>query len=327
MLRNPTEVDARELFFSTGVRFTDKGEYFSIFCPFHTNKKTASAALYKDKWLFKCFGCGTVYFFPKLYEALKGKSWNVHDKFSMIPVIKDSMTDVSRRVYEIEEGMVTSVYDNDKALAYCRGRGVSDDFMQFFKFQATDLCRFRKLDKDDHGGIWQDRLLIPIDWKGSPYSLEGRDYTRKQMPKCLYPKLCKTDICFNQDNLDKLKPLIVCEGIMDIHRIWSLIDKNVTCTFGISLSDAQKQYLKDIHDLILFIDDDPAGHRSVSIFEKFMEYDFRVAVVHGKDPGESSYTELRQALKNAVLWVNFLMDDVKLFDKSARKTFSLVSPV
>jgi DNA primase len=324
MIRSPSEIEARELFLSTGVRFADKGDYYSIFCPFHSNTKTASAVLYKDKWLFKCFGCNTIYSFTKLYETLKGKPWDEHGEFSMIPIpVKDTMSADSRRAFEIEEGRVTSIYDNAKALEYCRSREVSDEFMQFFNFQATDLCQFKKLNKDDLTSIWRDRLLIPITVDGRPFSLEGRDYTRKQIPKCLYPKHCKTDTCFNQDNLDKANPLIVCEGIMDIHKIWSSIDKNVTCTFGVTLSDAQKRYLKNIPNIILFIDDDPAGHGSVSTFEKFMECDFKVALVPGTDPGAANEYQLKKALEKAVPWVDFLMEDVKLFENSARSSFSL----
>jgi hypothetical protein len=261
MLRSPSEAEAREFLLSSGVRFSDKGDYYSIFCPFHHNTKTASAALYKDKWLFKCFCCGATYSFYKLYKELKGKPWDEHGSFSMVQVsVKDTLSGISRDTFAIEEGRVTSVYDNAKALAYCRSRDVSDEFMRFFEFQASDLCRFKRVDKDDSGGIWRDRLLIPINLNGKPYSLEGRDYTRKQIPKCLYPKHCQTDICFNQDNLNTLKPLIVCEGIMDIHKIWANIDKNVTCTFGVSLSVGQKEFLKNIPNIILFIDDDAAGY-------------------------------------------------------------------
>jgi DNA primase len=324
MVRMPTETDARELLISSGVRFSDKGDYYSIFCPFHQNTKTASAVLYKDRWLFKCFGCGTTFSFVKLYEALKNKSWDEQGSFNMVPVpVRDTMTDDARRTFAIEEGRITSVYDNAKALAYCRSRSVDDSFMQFFKLQATDLCKFKKADKDDPVTIWQDRLLIPINFNDQPYNLEGRDYTRKQIPKCLYPKYCKMDICFNQENLDKSKPLIVCEGIMDIHKIWSAIDKNVTCTFGMSVSGGQRKFLKDAKNIILFIDDDEAGHKSVGIFESFMNSDFRVAIVPGTDPGGATLTQLNEALSKTTLWVNFLMEEAKLFDKSARSTFSL----
>jgi len=325
MLRQPTETDARELLTSSGIRFSDKGEYYSIFCPFHQNKKTASAALYKDRWLFKCFGCDTVLSFAKLYEELKGKPWGEHGAFSMVATpVKDTMPEFSRRTFSIVEGRITSVYDNAKALAYCRSRDVSDDFIQFFNFQASDLCKFEKNEGEEKAVVWENRLLIPVSLNGEPYNLEGRDYTRKQIPKCLYPKHCKMDICFNQDNLDKSKPMIVCEGIMDIHKIWSNINKNVTCTFGISLSDGQKEFLKDASNVILFIDDDEAGHKSVSIFEKFMNHDFKVAVVPGTDPGGADLDQINIALSKAVSWVDFLMDDVKLFDKSVKSTFSLM---
>jgi hypothetical protein len=326
MLRQPTEADARELLLESGIRFQDKGEYFSLVCPFHSDRHP-SAALYKDKWLFKCFSCDTSYSFPKLYEALKGKPWNEHGAFSMVPVpARDTLTDTCRETFAIEEGRVTSVYDNAKALSYCRSRGVSDEFMRFFGFQASDLCKFRKTVKDDPASIWRDRLLIPINLNGKPYNLEGRDYTRGQIPKCLYPKHCKTDICFNQDNLDKSKPLIVCEGIMDIHKIWSSVDKNVTCTFGVSLSEGQKKFLRGIPNVVLFIDDDPAGHESVSVFEQFMNYDFKVAVVPGTDPGGACIDRIHEALSEAVSWTDFLMEDAKLFGKSAKSAFSLYGP-
>jgi len=325
LLRQPTETDVRELLISSGVRFTDKGEYFSIFCPFHENKKTVAAALYKDRWLFKCFGCDTTYSFSKLYEALKGKPWNEHSSFRLCPIsVTNTKVDIIRHTFAIEEGIITSVYDNAKALAYCRDREIRDEFMQFFEFQATDICKFKKTSADDSVSIWKDRLLIPIHHNYKLYSVEGRDYTRRQIPKCLYPKHCRTDICFNQDNLDKSKPLIVCEGIMDIHKIWSGISRNVSCTFGVSLSDGQKAFLKDAQNLILFIDDDEAGHRSVTTFEKFMSHDFKVAVVHGTDPGGADLNQLNTALSQAVSWVDFLMDDVKLFDKSVKSTFSLM---
>ena len=154
MLRSPSEVEVRELLLSSGVRFSDKGDYYSIFCPFHHNTKTASAALYKDKWLFKCFGCGAVYSFYKLYRALKGKPWNEHGSFGMVPLpVKDTLSRDYREAFAIEEGLVTGVYDNARALEYCRSRGVSDEFMRFFNFKATDICKFKRVEKSDQVSI------------------------------------------------------------------------------------------------------------------------------------------------------------------------------
>ena len=68
---------------------------------------------------------------------------------------------------------------------------------------------------------------------------------------------------FNIDNLDVTRPLIVCEGIMDIVKIWSYIDKNVTCTYGASLKPQHKRDLQKFKDIIVFSDSDEGGeHRA-----------------------------------------------------------------
>jgi hypothetical protein len=321
MLRQPTEADARDLLLSTGVWFQDKGDYIQIKCPYH-NENKPSAALYKDKWLFKCFACGETHGFAQLYEDLKHEPWNQHGDFSIKPYRRDfeSLTDRQRGVYEIIEGRITSVYDNAKALEYCRSRDVDDKFMKFFEFQATDLCKFKPQlnneNKPIRSALWKDRLLIPIDFGGKPYSLEGRDYTRQQVPKCLYPKGCKTDICFNQDNLNRDELLIVCEGLMDIHKIWTNLTKNVTCTFGVSLSEGQRNFLQLASSLVLYVDDDPAGHNSVNIFEKFMQKDFRVAITPGKDPGDATVQESEFAIENSISWVEWMLNDIDVFEES-----------
>lgn len=320
MLREPTEADAAALLEGAGVAYRDCGDYFQFRCPFHADR-VPSAVIYKDRWLFKCFaGCGCLSW-GRFYRALCGAPWGESGSFSLaVPVRKPAMSSADRRFFSIDEGKVVSVYDSAKALEYCRSRGVSDDFMRHFDFKATDVCRF-SADESGRCAVWRDRLLIPINLGGEPYSLEGRDYTRRQTPKCLYPRGCRTDICFNQDELDLKRTLVVCEGIMDIHRVWSRFTRNVTCTFGVSLSDAQREFLRGADDLILFIDDDKAGRGSVSSFERFMPRDFRVAIVRGTDPGGADDSAIGAALSNAVPWNEFLMDDLRVFD--GRKTFSL----
>lgn len=320
MIRQPTDSDVKLLLNESGIQYKDKGDYFLLKCPFHDDSNP-SAVIYKDKHLFKCFVCAENYSFSYFYYRLKGKPWNEHQDFYLrqIPVVRQTMTIKERQTFCISEGVVTSVYDNAKALSYCRNRGVSNEFMQQFRFQATDLCKLSV--GNGRSSIWCNRLLIPIDFECVPYSLEGRDYTRRQLPKCLYPRGCKTDVCFNQDALDKSKTLIVCEGIMDIHKIWTGITRNVTCTFGVSLSQKQKDFLCDVKDLILFIDDDEAGYKSVSTFEKFMRYDFKVAVVRGHDPGDSPLAQLNDAIANAVLWIDFLIDNTQIINST--QSFSL----
>ena len=315
MIREPTEYEARNLLLSSGIRFEDKGHYYSIRCPFHKNgmEKQASAALYKANWFFKCFTCGESMPFHRLYQELKHEPWNEHGTIKLVE--KDlyerrvQQLEKERSSFEIIAGKITEVYDNAKALAYCRSRSLSDAFIKEFKIRATDLCQFK------NKKLWHDRLLIPIYYQGKLYSLEGRDYLRTQTPKCLYPKDAQVSICFNQDNLRKDQPLVVCEGLMDIPKVWEYVTKNTTVTFGVSLAQEQKDFLKDCKNLILFIDDDKAGHSSIDFFEDFMEYDFKVARVHGKDPGDSTPEEIEYAISHAKPFGEFVIEESGLFNK------------
>ncbi|MGL5913569.1 MAG: toprim domain-containing protein [Bacteroidales bacterium] len=315
MIREPTEYDVKNLLSSSGIRYEDRGHYYSLRCPFHKNgmEKTPSSALYKNNWNFVCFTCGKSVSFPFLYKELNGSFWNEHASVNLLDkktyATKHNFTEKERLTYAITDGIVTDVFSNEKALAYCKSRGISSDFMQEFRFQATDLCKF------NNGSIWQDRLLIPIDYENKPYSIEGRDYTRRQPHKCLYPKNSMVDVCFNQNNLKKNTPLVVCEGLMDIHEIWTSITKNVTATFGVKLSVKQKEFLKDCKDLILFIDDDEAGRNSINIFEDFMENNFRVAIVKGTDAGGATPSQCYLAIKNSVNYGDFIVENSGLFEE------------
>jgi hypothetical protein len=54
-----------------------------------------------------------------------------------------------------------------------------------------------------------------------------------------------------------------------------------------------------------------------------MNYDFKVAVVPGMDPGEATIQQLNNALAYAVSWVDFLVEDAGLFAKSVKSSFYL----
>ena len=100
MIREPTEYEARNLLLSSGIRFEDKGHYYSIRCPFHKNgmEKQASAALYKANWYFKCFTCGESMPFHRLYQELKHEPWNEHGTIKRVE--KDLY---ERRVQHLEK--------------------------------------------------------------------------------------------------------------------------------------------------------------------------------------------------------------------------------
>jgi DNA primase len=175
--------------------------------------------------------------------------------------------------------------------------------------QATQELTFETSEGGKPSSPWKDRLIIPLRTGGKVYSMEGRDYTRKQVPKVLYPKGSPVSFLFNQDNLNPEAPLIVVEGTMDLHLIWSQITKNVTCTFGMNVTADQRDYLRDCKRVVLFIDDDEAGRKSVNLFEGFMRHNYKIAVpAKGrKDAGECTQAELEQSIASAKPVVSWLM--------------------
>jgi hypothetical protein len=46
-----------------------------------------------------------------------------------------------------------------------------------------------------------------------------------------------------------------------------------------------------------------------------MQHDFRIAVTKGKDPGEATDKEAELAIKNSILWVDWMLSEINLFDK------------
>jgi DNA primase len=171
-----------------------------------------------------------------------------------------------------------------------------------------------------NGVPWINRLIIPLaDDHYLMRCAEGRDYTRRQEKKVLYPVNASVNFIFNSAHLDTEKTLVVVEGVMDVHKIWQWVTQNVTCTFGIQLKEFQKEQLQKFDDIILFIDDDEAGRRSVGLFEEFYPKDFRVALVPGKDPGDSARAELEAAIADAKPFNVFLMDDIGIFPPRPKK--------
>jgi len=325
MFRNPETEEIRNLLRSAGVRYKNGVRYFQVRCPYHDDRNP-SAVVYKDNGFFKCFTCLTEKPFHKLYKDLTGSEWD--GKISLSLKMFRNTADIvgerlkaerqiaaARETHVNFDAPLKSVYSVQEARSYCDSREISEDFIEVFGLRVLENGRV-------NGIPWANRLVIPLaDEKGVTRCAEGRDYTWRQEKKVLYPVNCSVNYIFNSACLDVEKTLIVVEGVMDVHKIWRWITQNVTCTFGILLKERQKEQLKEFKDVILFIDDDEAGRRSVGLFEEFYPDDFRVAISPGNDPGSSTRKELETAIQNAEPFNVFLMRDLNVFPE--RKKLSL----
>lgn len=219
-------------------------------------------------------------------------------------------------------GIDYDLYRNPEALEYARSRFMTDEFIDFFH---VGYCRDSRIYLRKKGGVdssstnrlrFYKRLTLPIIEGGVIASVEGRDITRHQTPKCLYPASYAGNIggssyrsLFNIDNLDRSKPLIICEGTMDTVRIWEHITKNVTCTYGSSIKTKQQEVISEFSDVIIFSDSDAGGLVAMQHMDKFYPHDFKVAQLPSGDPGDeiNSVDMLKRAIDEAIPFPRWIL--------------------
>lgn len=230
-------------------------------------------------------------------------------------------------------GIDWDLTDNREAYSYARSRFINEEFAEFFRVGYTRDSWVYLQRKDSYLSRpvktrFQKRLCIPIFENGKLVSYEGRDYTRKQERKCLYP--ASAEGCgsnnyrslFNIDNLDRDKPLIICEGIMDIVRIWEHISRNVTSTYGSSIKERQKKVIQEFRsDIIVFSDSDAGGITAIEdMDELFPDREFYVAQLPQEDPGDpvNSVDDIKRAIDEAVTSTEFMLRVNGLLNRKER---------
>lgn len=311
----------------------DKGSSISFSSPFREDRNN-SGVLYKDNFTCVDFG-GSVsghfsYFFFKCTGKSLAQYLDLNMKSRMDFQYKATVRDRSSfsvdevKEMRIREGEIRFDFSrNDRARAYVERRFLTDEFMEAFGVgYCTHLtaCRATKsafLDKDLKFTQFNNRICIPIFEDGEMISLEGRDFTGNHKPKVLYPKGGVTSVLFNYEYLDKTKPLIVVEGIMDMPRIWSNISQNVTTTFGVNVSQEQKRQLNEFEKVIIFSDSDDAGREMIDNCDTFLFRPFWIARLKEGDPGDPnvSIEELEETIASAKESTEFFLDESELFDE------------
>lgn len=273
----------------------------------------------------------------KLHKSLKDHlRYNVEEKRNnlFLPKKKENKdrkrifvrdNDYSPKDFELViegTGIQYNLHRIPEALEYARSRFMNDEFIDFFHVGYSgnnNIYLRRKGDNPNPDMIkahYYKRLTIPIIEEGTIASIEGRDITRHQKNKCIYPASYVGNIggssyrrLFNIDNLDRDKTLIICEGIMDTVRIWQSITKNVTCTYGSSLKTRLIKDINEFKDVIIFSDSDAGGLTAMRHMDEFYKHDFRVAQLPSGDPGdkENSLDMLKKAIDESILFPEWIL--------------------
>ncbi len=244
------------------------------YCPLHEESQP-SLSISFSKGIFHCFSCHESGTLNKLCKLTTSK--NIYQVLGLDNEFKNLTSNVEPVVYadivqkEVDESLINIdirgatipfQLSND-ALYYMKQRGISEETGKKYNFKYADdiYINERKFIK---------RLLIPIYGEtGRMVNIEGRDITRRNNIKVLYPKDSIKPI-WNIMNLDPKKPLLITEGLIDLFLLEQAPEffSNLTVIFGSSISPYQKKMLTRFENITTIFNNDAAGETA---YEKLKE--------------------------------------------------------
>lgn len=323
---------------------TKRDNEIIFFCPFHNDKKNPNYSFNIEKQLGSCWSCGSKHNLYSIVKELTGKNiykeYNISKQDTSFSKILNNNEKSSKIIREyLNEKEINKVnfdlnlktkhpFEDEISKKYCIQRGITEEIIDKYSIEFVEYGYINNTE-------YINRLLIPIKNKfGDIASYEGRDVTRKQEKKCIYPKGSKNSQCiFDIENLITNEPVVIVEGIMDIWRVKEALPNiQVTTFFGIQLSKKQVKIIQNFEDIILLLDGDEAGKRGIDIFlNTFFPneikndnlFDFndkskmikkvRIAELPDNlDPGDSSIKQIKTAIHNAIDRVEYLIRDANI---------------
>lgn len=138
--------------------------------------------------------------------------------------------------------------------------------------------------------IYRNRIMFPLwDTNGKVIGFSGRIYEGSDTSK--YINTMETDIfkkgslLYNYDNarksiLDK-DEIIICEGFMDVIRLYTIGIENAVATMGTAVTKEQLNLIRKLtNNVILLFDGDKAGEKAtLSFIELSKNIDFNLGIV------------------------------------------------
>lgn len=194
---------------------------------------------------------------------------------------------------------------------YLTSRDINDDIIKRFQIglsfndnKLTDLLLNKGYSKDllvksgisvisndgKTSDIYRNRIMFPLwDTNGKVIGFSGRIYEGKDQSK--YINTMETDIfkkgslLYNYENarksiLDK-DEIIICEGFMDVIRLYTIGVTNAVATMGTAITKEQLNLIRKLtNNVILLFDGDSAGEKAtLSFIELSKGIDFNLSIV------------------------------------------------
>ena len=280
------------------IDLVPKGKNYFGVCPFHDDH-SPSMSVSREKQIYRCFTCGAsgnVITFVMNYEnigfvdALK----KLGDRVQIHLDIKSSQKDSKySELYDIYK-LSTSFYKNnlnsplgEKAREYLNNRKITEDMIKTFdiglslndslskmllkKYDAKKLIDIGLSHKYNGkiADLFLNRIMFPIkDLNGNIVAYSGRKYDDSDAPKYINTKetiiFKKGNVLYNYfsalEEVRRKKEIIVCEGFMEVIRLYSIGVKNVVALMGTSFTSDQLEVIKKLNvNVVLNLDNDGPG--------------------------------------------------------------------
>ena len=372
---------------SSYIDLVPKGKNYFGVCPFHDDH-SPSMSVSREKQIYRCFTCGAsgnVLTFVMNYEnigfvdALK----KLGDKVGIHLDIKSSQKDSKySEFYDIYK-LSTNFYKNnlnsplgEEARKYLNSRKITEDMIKTFdiglslndslskslvkKYDANKLVLIG-LSHNYNGqlcDLFLNRIMFPIkDLFGNVVAYSGRKYDNSDAPKYINTKetviFKKGNVLYNYfsalEEIRRKKEIIICEGFMEVIRLYSIGVKNVVALMGTSFTNDQLEVIKKLNvNVVLNLDNDDPGklaafqigetlskngiNPSVIVFDRYKDTD-ELIMNDGADAFHKAYNnrvnyidyrlhylksnknlndsvELAKYINEAILSINEIDDDI-----------------
>ena len=197
------------------------------------------------------------------------------------------------------------------ARSYLANRNIDDDIIKTFQIglsfsdnKLTSLLESKGYSKDllvksgigviSNDGkvsdIYRNRIMFPLwDTNGKVIGFSGRIYEGSDTSK--YINTMETDIfkkgslLYNYDNARKSilekDEIIICEGFMDVIRLYTIGVTNAVATMGTAVTKEQLNLIRKLtNNVILLFDGDKAGEKAtLSFIDLSKDIDFNIGII------------------------------------------------
>lgn len=281
-----------------------------FYCPFHSNKHTASCCINKSTGAWLCFNpaCGESGNLTDLVKRVLNKNDFQAIRFisaqetEMLNNFNQLLAETMSDKPEFEEfpketldKLHSSILASDKAKEYFKSRGIMQESIVHFN-----------LGYSENMGM----VTVPVHSPdGMAIGIVGRSIEGKAFKNSI--NLPKSKTLFNIHRAKKIgDQAIVVESSFDAIRVHQAGFPNVVATLGGFLSTEQQNLLnRHFSKITIMTDNDVAGRglgQSIAIKLKFKDllwasYEYGKIYPHdAKDAGDLSDEEIRVCIKNSV---------------------------